>query len=407
MLFTAPWHTAMHTKAFKRLGINIKGDLKVLQGNFYFLESDLRRICRAVDWQESRKWFKKFFDICDKKTEELNNFAGDIKRLIVLITDSFSCSLLVELLDLCLENVLKRICEKDGVSFDEIFLAMRPAKKTMLMQYQRELSTLASGNINSFIKKWEWVGTHAFEGEPLTRKRIRQELRIAKRNDTVSYHKYFYDKELDDLIWIGQYLVFYRSNLMENIDRLLFRYHDEFKRLAVKNKMAYFDIVSLTDTEFFDLLERKTVPANVKRRKKSFGFVGIDGVVETLLGSALKRELLIHAGVVRDTNIVYGLVAFKGKVTGRVRVIQRPEDCHDFKEGEILVTAETTPDYIMAMKQAAAFVTNHGGITSHAAIMARELRIPCVIGTKVATKVFKNGELVEVDANEGVVRKLK
>ena len=56
------------------------------------------------------------------------------------------------------------------------------------------------------------------------------------------------------------------------------------------------------------------------------------------------------------------------------------------------------------MKKSAAIVSDEGGITSHAAIVSRELKIPCVIGTKIATKVFKDGDLVEVDANKGIVR---
>jgi len=64
----------------------------------------------------------------------------------------------------------------------------------------------------------------------------------------------------------------------------------------------------------------------------------------------------------------------------------------------------TTPDFMPAMQKAAAFVTDEGGITCHAGIVARELKKPCVIGTKIATQVFKDGDLVEVDAGQGTVR---
>jgi pyruvate,water dikinase len=64
----------------------------------------------------------------------------------------------------------------------------------------------------------------------------------------------------------------------------------------------------------------------------------------------------------------------------------------------------TTPDFLPAMQRAAAFVTDEGGIMCHAAIVARELKKTCIIGTKIATQVLHNGDLVEVDAEEGVVR---
>ena len=64
----------------------------------------------------------------------------------------------------------------------------------------------------------------------------------------------------------------------------------------------------------------------------------------------------------------------------------------------------TTVDYLPAMKKASAIVTDDGGITSHAAIISRELGIPCIVGTKIATKVLKDGDLVEVNANKGEVK---
>ena len=75
--------------------------------------------------------------------------------------------------------------------------------------------------------------------------------------------------------------------------------------------------------------------------------------------------------------------------------------------GEILVCAMTSPDFLPLMKQSSAIVTDLGGILSHAAIVSRELKKPCVVGTKDATKLLKDGDLVEVDAEKGVVRKIK
>ena len=72
-----------------------------------------------------------------------------------------------------------------------------------------------------------------------------------------------------------------------------------------------------------------------------------------------------------------------------------------------MVSPMTTPNYLAAMKKAAAFITDEGGITCHAAIVARELKKPCLIGTKIATKVLRDGDLVEVDAGRGVVKILK
>ena len=75
-------------------------------------------------------------------------------------------------------------------------------------------------------------------------------------------------------------------------------------------------------------------------------------------------------------------------------------------DGDILITPMTTPDFLPLMSKASAVVTDAGGLLSHPAIVSRELGIPCVIGTKSSTKVFKDGDLIEVDAKNGTIKKL-
>jgi phosphohistidine swiveling domain-containing protein len=101
-----------------------------------------------------------------------------------------------------------------------------------------------------------------------------------------------------------------------------------------------------------------------------------------------------------------GTCACPGRATGPVRRIEKAGDMAKMRKGDILVAHMTQPEIVVAMKKAGAIVTDMGGLTCHAAIVSRELGIPCVIGTKIATKVFKDGDLVEVDATKGIVRRL-
>lgn len=113
---------------------------------------------------------------------------------------------------------------------------------------------------------------------------------------------------------------------------------------------------------------------------------------------------------------IRGIVASKGIVKGRVNVVLGPEKTRKFKEGEILVTTMTSPKFTIFLKKTAGIVTDEGGMLSHAAIVAREMGIPCVVGTRIATKVFKDGDLIGVEADpsttlgtgqgKGIVRKL-
>lgn len=104
---------------------------------------------------------------------------------------------------------------------------------------------------------------------------------------------------------------------------------------------------------------------------------------------------------------ISGIPASPGKATGTARVILDPENVKKFQKGDILVTEMTSPKFTPFIGKAAAIVTDEGGTLCHAAIVSREYGIPAVVGTRNATKVLKDGDLVEVDAESGVVRKLE
>ena len=102
-----------------------------------------------------------------------------------------------------------------------------------------------------------------------------------------------------------------------------------------------------------------------------------------------------------------GNTGYKGRYSGKCVVIKDFKKVSNFSKGSILVTGMTDPNYVPLMKKAGAIVTDAGGILCHAAIVSRELKIPCVIGTKVATQVFKTGDELEVDADNGVIKIVK
>lgn len=118
-----------------------------------------------------------------------------------------------------------------------------------------------------------------------------------------------------------------------------------------------------------------------------------------------KRDLQLESFDTAVTE-VKGNVGYKGMAQGPARIIRKFSDLVRVKDGDILIANLTEPSYMVAMQKVAAFVTDEGGIMSHAAIVAREMKKPCIIGTKFATQVFKDGDMVEVDAENGIVRKL-
>jgi pyruvate,water dikinase len=103
--------------------------------------------------------------------------------------------------------------------------------------------------------------------------------------------------------------------------------------------------------------------------------------------------------------LVRGMGVSPGQGIGRVRIMLNIKDMSGFKEGDVLVTEMTTPDWVPAMKMASAVITDLGGKTCHAAIVSRELGVPCIVGTEKGTKVLKDGDLVTVDGQRGLVFK--
>ena len=174
----------------------------------------------------------------------------------------------------------------------------------------------------------------------------------------------------------------------------------------------YKEIANMMLPEEMYLLEKRKLNnkelKEIKKRQKGECMInGKELPIENLEKELLKRNLKIPKEKVSNVKELKGQIACKGKVKGKVRLILYKEQIKDIKDREILVTEMTTPDYVPAMKKAAAIITNEGGVTCHAAIASRELRKPCIIGTKIATKIFKNGMLVEVDADKGIIKILE
>jgi phosphohistidine swiveling domain-containing protein len=124
-------------------------------------------------------------------------------------------------------------------------------------------------------------------------------------------------------------------------------------------------------------------------------------------GIKILDERFLAQNKPQGDNLIKGEVASPGYAKGKIRIIQKRSEFASFEEGEILVTGMTRPEFISLMKKASGIINDEGGITSHAAILSRELKKPCIIGTKVATQILRTGDMVELDANSGFVKILR
>ncbi|WP_083458596.1 phosphoenolpyruvate synthase [Sandaracinus amylolyticus] len=126
-------------------------------------------------------------------------------------------------------------------------------------------------------------------------------------------------------------------------------------------------------------------------------------IVQSRPITALEHAHPTAANRTSGAPLLRGLGASPGRRSGRVRVLASAEQGHLLEKGEILVATMTSPDWMLALRRAGAIVTDAGGMTCHAAIVSRELRIPCVVGTRDATRFLRDGEVVTVDGNAGRV----
>jgi phosphoenolpyruvate synthase/pyruvate phosphate dikinase len=196
---------------------------------------------------------------------------------------------------------------------------------------------------------------------------------------------------LQDFIYLRTYRITALKKAQINIKPLI---REISKRFAI----AFEDIVWFKPNEIESLLIDRKIP-DFEGRKRGYTVIRENGVVRL-------EESIDHAEDVKSVETIKGIAANRGKAEGIVKIIYSAKDVNKMEKGDILVTRMTVPDMIMAIEKAAAIITDEGGVTSHAVIISRELGKPCIIATKIATKVLKDGDRVRVDAERGIVEKI-
>ena len=195
----------------------------------------------------------------------------------------------------------------------------------------------------------------------------------------------------------------------------MFFYYSKFieilKEIAKRKYLSLNQIRFIYPDEMSSLLVGEFDVSRLNKRPILSLYLSVgDGDEDIFLEGEKARESIESLNLqeldLKNVDELGGDCACAGQASGVVKIINRTDDMSKMNEGDILVSVATTPELVPAIKKASAIVTDVGGITCHAAIISRELGIPCVTGTKFATKVLKDGDFVEVDANKGAVKKL-
>ncbi len=181
------------------------------------------------------------------------------------------------------------------------------------------------------------------------------------------------------------------------------------KIIAEKENLPTLHCEDLYYDEFKKYLSEGALPSKAELEERYFwsGLYFDKGKRQMLSAEEIiEFERLIFEKSSGEMHVINGKTASPGIARGVVRIVHHPKRVEIFNDGDILVTGMTRPDFVPFMKRAGAIVTDAGGLLCHAAIVSRELGKPCVIATEVATKVFKDGDIVEVDADTGKIAKI-
>jgi len=175
------------------------------------------------------------------------------------------------------------------------------------------------------------------------------------------------------------------------------------KKLIGKQKISNDEIVALA--KLADKLQSHYYfPQDIEWAKEGKDlFITQTRPITTLDETHKKITLKDGEFKVSTTPILRGAAASPGIGIGCVKILKSPKEIGKIQKGDILVASMTSPDYVPAMKKAVAIITDQGGLTSHAAIVSRELGVPCVVGSKEATKKLKEDMIVTVDGAKGMV----
>ncbi|MFH0854569.1 MAG: PEP-utilizing enzyme [bacterium] len=179
------------------------------------------------------------------------------------------------------------------------------------------------------------------------------------------------------------------------------------KKISEEYDIPYDNLIFYQTSEISQLLKTgKRVSHKVLSERNQGSFVIFEKNNNPKFFQGKTGKDLFELATAEESHELKGMVACSGKekiVKGTIKIILHPEK-ENFNSGEILVTSMTRVEYLPLMRKAKAIITNEGGIACHAAIVSRELGIPCVIGTKSATKLLKNGDFVEINTQNGIIK---
>lgn len=380
------------------------------------------------DWQnvvdDLENTYKDLENIKKLDNKDLKLFLKDFYNKTVKLWEiGFNVELFDPLSDEVMQNLLDKY-EKSEFSledFNEVCVFEEPSliqrRQLDLIKIQKASPEKRDKLIETHLEDFKWIKTNFFESKLLTKQEVLDELgrKIEvdldyyeklkqKKQNTLDKHKP--SKEILTIIDFFNKLSHWREIRKEQSLKLNYFLARIFENLANRLKQPSDLFLYCSLGEIDDIFENKQEFIDkLKQRQKCWCTVWHNNKFQVFGDKKALPYIEEFESLASPSGELKGTTACRGKVTAKVKVLYGEKDFPNFNKGDIIVALMTRPEFVPLMEKASAIITEEGGITCHASIISRELKIPCIVGVQNATTFLKDNDLVEVDADNGVVRK--
>ncbi|MFH1276641.1 MAG: PEP-utilizing enzyme [Candidatus Woesearchaeota archaeon] len=442
----------------ENLGIEMDLPIKHVDGDIYFGQKEVKFIFEQIRKKVVED--NNYPDLVQKKMEEdiqlLKNTITKLEKInliglstkqileyfkegylaIAKVTAYMSFKGTVQMSDV-LEERIKQVLQIRIKNNEELtnvaLLFSMPKKETFMVLEQKSILKIGiayqqhkeiENLLLNHTKNFGWIGCVMFSGQPYSIDYFKKELQTIlkddcskrlleietkkkERNEKIKtlITSLLLNKEEQKLLTQFRSWSHYRTYVKDMTSLGMVPLLPLLQELANRVQVSYNDLLYLGYSELMQVYEKKKeLIFESKLRQKGWGVIMLENSIQYYNYNNIQK---IKEDEEKIPSGIKGSSACKGYVQGLARIIISVEDLDSLKKGDILITSMTTTNFVPFLSKVSAIVTDEGGITCHAAIISRELNIPCIIGTRFATKAFRNGELIEVDANKGIVKKIK
>lgn len=278
----------------------------------------------------------------------------------------------------------------------------------ILWELARKASKVGLENVDvkPILEKFFWIRNSYHGIHRLTAEEIRTEIekKIGKRKKRLKKVKKpkSISKELVD---IGKEVILMQDIRKKYMMRAAYHIHEFLKEIGEKYDLSP---VAMAYTLPKEVLDHKNILPKLKRELKlRQRTCTVTASLEEGLVAYSGQKFFPKGSIQHVKHEIKGRAACGGKAAGRARVVMKDEDIYQVNHGDVIVSPMTSPNFMPAIRRSVAIVTDFGGITCHAAIISREFNLPCVVSTNNATELIEDGDLIEVDADKGLVKVLQ